>query len=121
MKNEYRKGQDMRKPKEKLHFYEWYRTNWTAYGGLISKATAAAILNVTKARITQMIKKGMLKERIYENNQRYTYVDAPSVFTLAHHQNYEYIINETQKMDDLPEELKKFQIEIYKKLKKEIE
>lgn len=119
MKKKIRKGQDMRKPKEDLAFYEWYRTNWTAYGGLIPKATAAAILNVTKARITQMIRNGTLKERKY--NPRYTYVDAPSVFALAHHQNYEYIINETQKSDDMPEEVKKYQIEIYKKLKQQTE
>lgn len=63
------------KHQSEISFYQWMLENWTIEGGLIPQATAARLINVSKARITQMIKEGKLKELRFENQIFVPYSD----------------------------------------------
>ena len=63
------------KRQSEISFYQWMLENWAIEGGLIPQATAARLINVSKARITQMIKEGKLKELRFENQIFVPYSD----------------------------------------------
>jgi hypothetical protein len=51
-------------PKD-IDFYVWFTQNWLIHGGLISKATAARMLNLTNGRVVQMVNEKKLQEIRY--------------------------------------------------------
>ena len=55
------------------NIYETIIEEWPKNGGLITKALAAKILNVTKGRITQMIKEKKIKEIDMQKNKFLSY------------------------------------------------
>lgn len=87
---------------ENLKFREWFRKNWLVSGGLISKATAARLLNKSKGRITQMVQEGKLKEHKF--NFWISYLEAPEVFRILHKEEYK-LFKDTlyEQAEELPE------------------
>lgn len=68
MKRKRKRTVKMKKDDAKnLMFYQWINENWLISGGLITKATAARILNRTTGRISQMVREGKLIEHRFNN------------------------------------------------------
>lgn len=76
---------------ENSDFRYWFRTNWIAAGGLMSKASAARLLNKSKSRITQMIAEGKLFEHKF--SEGLSYIEAPQVFKIMHQEEYKMLKN----------------------------
>lgn len=74
--------------KESISFYQWMLENWTIEGGLIPQATAARLMRVSKARVTQMIKEGKLREIRFENQ---VFVPYGSTMNYARKKEYQEI------------------------------
>lgn len=51
--------------KAKKMYSEWFKENWIKTGGLITPATASKILEVSSARIAQMINEQKIKKYEY--------------------------------------------------------
>jgi len=108
---------------ENLEFQQWFRDNWIAAGGLITKTVAAKILNVTQARITYLIKSGRFNVRKYDVME---FLDLPPIMTLQHHQNYQYLKSklnkETERMPETQREsFRATMLQIYDRLDNQIE
>ena len=108
---------------ENIEFQQWFRDNWIAAGGLITKTVAAKILNVTQARITYLIKSGRFNVRKYDVME---FLDLPPIMTLQHHQNYQYLKSklnkETERMPETQREsFRATMLQIYDRLDNQIE
>lgn len=108
---------------ENLEFQQWFRDNWIAAGGLITKTVAAKILNVTQARITYLIKSGRFKVRKYGVME---FLDLPPIMTLQHHQNYQYLKSKLDKETEMMpepqrESFRATMLQIYDRLDNQIE
>jgi len=108
---------------ENLEFQQWFKDNWVAAGGLITKTVAARILNVTQARITYLIKSGRFNVRKYGVME---FLDLPPIMTLQHHQNYRYLKSkldeETEAMPETQREsFRATMLQIYDRLDNQIE
>lgn len=65
--------------------YQWMLENWAIHGGLVTPATAAKLLEVSKTRITQLTKEGKLTKLLLENQILIPY---PEVIKLAREREY---------------------------------
>ena len=54
-------------------FCNWIENNWATEGGLIQPAIAARIMEISRARMAQMIKEGKIKAIKHENTTFVSY------------------------------------------------
>lgn len=92
---------------ERAKFLSWMIEQWTIHGGLITQATAAKLIGVTKGRITQMIREGKLKELRY---QKQSFVPYGTTMKIGLEKNKSEMVRAIEKevnQTQIPEEIKR--------------
>ena len=86
--------------------YQWMLENWAIYGGLVTPATAAKLLEVSKTRVTQLTKEKKLTKLLLENQ---VLITDPEVIKLAREREYKIFRSQIEEdikgvKDIIPEE-----------------
>ena len=90
-------GRKRKKEKPECPYYHWMLENWTFMGGMITQATASRLLNVSRTRISQMVKEGKLKETRYKDE---IFVSYPEIMKIAKQKEVERELAEIQAEKD---------------------
>ena len=83
--------QEIKKHEEAEKYQIWFEKTWQESGGLITKKSASQILGRSKCLITQMIKRGILREHKYNQGDD-GFVELNQIVELRADYNFKYAV-----------------------------
>lgn len=83
--------QEIKKHEEAEKYQIWFEKMWQESGGLITKMSASRILGRSTCLITQMIKRGILREHKY-NQRDDGFVELNQIVELRANYNFRYAV-----------------------------